>query len=63
MPSVVWSNRILHINNIFPETSLPERGPTTGIIIGAIIGVIILIAIIGTVIALYRKRKAKVLGE
>ncbi|XP_005925221.1 nectin-2 isoform X2 [Haplochromis burtoni] len=45
------------------ETRLPERGPTTGIIIGAIIGVIILIAIIGTVIALYRKRKAKVLGD
>ncbi|XP_029928902.1 poliovirus receptor homolog isoform X3 [Myripristis murdjan] len=37
-------------------TRLPEKGPTTGSIIGAIIGVIILLAIIGTAIAMYRKR-------
>ncbi|CAJ1062578.1 nectin-2 isoform X2 [Xyrichtys novacula] len=38
-------------------TRLPEKGAATGSIIGALIGVILLLAIIGTAIAMYRKRK------
>ncbi|XP_045900726.1 nectin-2 isoform X3 [Micropterus dolomieu] len=46
------------------EFRLPERGHTTGSIIGGIIAVIIILAIIGTVIAMYRKRiNSKLNGE
>ncbi|XP_029694562.1 nectin-2 isoform X3 [Takifugu rubripes] len=38
-------------------TRLPGKGPTTGTIIGGIIGAIVLLAVIGTAIALYRKRR------
>lgn len=51
------------VTAIVRDTRLPEKGPTTGMIIGAIIGVIILLAIVGTAIAMYKKHKGKLHGE
>ncbi|XP_043972946.1 nectin-2-like isoform X2 [Gambusia affinis] len=44
-------------------TPLAQKGGTTGSIIGAIIGVILVLAVIGTGIAMYRKRKNKFNSE